>query len=167
MLNLGDTIVYPNQGVGIIAAIEEREFKGENLKFFHIKIINSTMKLITPINRVEDAHIRLVSEVKLIDDSLDKIGYYIETTENLQKSNRKEREVINNEKIKNGSFKDYLSVVCNLTQVKNCGNINANENQTLKNVKSFLEQEICQAKGISINDARAIIDEYLDLSFKI
>ena len=162
-MNLGDTVVCPNQGVGIISCIEEREFKGEKQNFYHIDMFNSTMKLILPKSRVENSNIRLVSEVKFIDQCLESIKDYNEEDEKLQKYNRKEREIVNSQKVKNGMFEDYLSVACNLTQVKNIGNINVNETQTLNLAKSFLAQEICQSKGISIEDAKTLIQGYLEL----
>lgn len=53
MFNVGDKIVYPGQGVGIISCIEEREFKGEKQNFYEIDIVNSTMKLKLPASRFE------------------------------------------------------------------------------------------------------------------
>ena len=70
MFNIGDKIVYPGQGIGVIDCIEEREFKGEKQKFYKIDIFNSTMKLTYPMNRIEDSNIRLVSESKVIDSYL-------------------------------------------------------------------------------------------------
>lgn len=165
MLNIGDTVVYPSQGIGIISCIEEREFKGEKQIYYHIEIVNSTMKLILPVNRVEASNIRLVSNVEVIDDMLEGISRYTEPAESLQKSNKKERESTNNQKFKSGNFEDYLSIVCNLTQVKNSGNINANETQTLNSAKNFVVQEIGQSKGISVDVAKELLDGYLELCF--
>ena len=83
--------------------------------------------------------------------------------DNLQKSLKREREENNKIKVKNGTFDDYLSVVCNLTQVKNCGNANSSETQTLSTARSFLVQEISQVKGMSIEAANELLDGRLDL----
>lgn len=131
MFSVGDKVVYPGQGVGIISCIEEREFKGEKQRFYDIEIINSTMKLKLPVSRVENANIRLLSESDTIDNSLKDIINHTEAVNNLQKSFKREREEESKRKVKNGTFYDYLSVVCNLTQVKNCGNANSSETQTL------------------------------------
>ena len=37
--------------------------------------------------------------------------------------------ITNSKKIKEGTLNDYLDVICNLTQVMQVGNINANEKQ--------------------------------------
>ena len=92
MFNVGDKIVYPGQGVGIISCIEEREFKGEEQNFYEIDIVNSTMKLKLPASRFENANIRLVSDSEEIDNSLKDIVNYTEEVDNLQKSVKRERE---------------------------------------------------------------------------
>ena len=135
MFNVGDKIVYPGQGVGIISCIEEREFKGEKQNFYEIDIVNSTMKLKLPASRFD----------------------------NLQKSVKREREENNSKKVKNGTFDDYLSVVCNLTQVKNCGNANSSESQTLNSTRGFVVQEISEVKGMSIEEANEFLDGHLDV----
>ena len=48
MFNIGDKIVYPSQGIGVIDIIEEKEFKGEKQKYYTIQLCNNTMKLTLP-----------------------------------------------------------------------------------------------------------------------
>lgn len=163
MFSIGDKIVYPGQGIGVISCIEEKEFKGEKQHFYNIDIINSTMKLKLPAKRFETANIRLLSDSEKIDNSLEEITNHAEVIDNLQKSLKREREENNKIKVKNGTFDDYLSVVCNLTQVKNCGNANSSETQTLSTARSFLVQEISQVKGMSIEAANELLDGRLDL----
>ena len=163
MFNVGDKIVYPGQGVGIISCIEEREFKGEEQNFYEIDIVNSTMKLKLPASRFENANIRLVSDSEEIDYSLKDIVNYTEEVDNLQKSVKREREENNSKKVKNGTFDDYLSVVSNLTQVKNCGNANSSESQTLNSTRGFVVQEISEVKGMSIEEANEFLDGHLDV----
>lgn len=45
LFNIGDKIVYPGQGIGVVDCIEEMEFKGEKQNYYKIDIVNSTMKL--------------------------------------------------------------------------------------------------------------------------
>ena len=48
MFNIGDKIVYPVQGVGVIDLIEEREFKGEMQDFYKIHLISNSLKVMLP-----------------------------------------------------------------------------------------------------------------------
>lgn len=161
MFNIGDKIVYPGQGIGVIDCIEEREFKGEKQKFFKIDIFNSTMKLTYPMNRIEDSNIRLVSESKDIDSYLEDFSKNNLTVEEIKGTTAKERMSINSKKIKDGTLKDYLDVILNLSEVMNNGNINANEKQVLNSTKSLVAEEISQSKNISLDEAKNLLDESL------
>lgn len=161
MFNIGDKIVYPGQGIGVIDCIEEREFKGEKQKFYKIDIFNSTMKLTYPMNRIEDSNIRLVSESKDIDSYLEDFSKTTLTVEEIKSTTAKERMSINSKKIKDGTLKDYLDVILNLSEVMNNGNINANEKQVLNSTKSLVAEEISQSKNISLDEAKNLLDESL------
>ena len=73
----------------------------------------------------------------------------------------KERMSINSKKIKDGTLKDYLDVILNLSEVMNNGNINANEKQVLNSTKSLVAEEISQSKNISLDEAKNLLDESL------
>ncbi|WP_195987371.1 CarD family transcriptional regulator [Clostridium sp. D53t1_180928_C8] len=161
MFNIGDKIVYPGQGIGVIDCIEEREFKGEKQKFYKIDIFNSTMKLTYPMNRIEDSNIRLVSESKDIDSYLKDFSKTNLNGEDIKSTTAKERMSINSKRIKDGTLKDYLDVILNLSEVMNNGNINANEKQVLNSTKSLVAEEISQSKNISLDEAKNILDESL------
>ena len=50
---IGDKAVYPGHGVGIIEAIEKKEINGETLSFYIMKIIDTGLKVMVPINNVK------------------------------------------------------------------------------------------------------------------
>ena len=158
MFNIGDKIVYPGQGIGVIDCIEEVEFKGEKQNYYKIDIINSTMKLKLPVNRVEFTNIRLISNSNEIDTDLSNFGDFIGNEEDIKISTAKERMMSNSKKIKEGTLNNYLDVICNLTQVKQVGNINANEKQVLNSTKSLVVDEISQSKDLSREEANEILE---------
>ena len=159
MFNIGDKIVYPGQGIGVIDCIEEVEFKGEKQNYYKIDIINSTMKLKLPVNRVELTNIRLISNSNEIDTDLSNFGDFIVNEEEIKTSTAKERMMSNSKKIKEGTLNNYLDVICNLTQVMQAGNINANEKQVLNSTKSLVVDEISQSKDLSREEAKEILED--------
>ena len=158
MFNIGDKIVYPSQGVGVIASIQEREIKGEKQYFYGINIYNSTMKLTLPISRLEASKIRLVSSCDIIDYNLNKLNKFAVSDNEIRKYTTKERMAVNSQKVKDGKLDDYLDVICNLTQVICQGSLNANEKQLLNTTKEFVIEEICQSKLISKEEATELLD---------
>lgn len=119
------------------------------------------MKLTYPMNRIEDSNIRLVSESKDIDSYLEDFSKTTLTVEEIKSTTAKERMSINSKKIKDGTLKDYLDVILNLSEVMNNGNINANEKQVLNSTKSLVAEEISQSKNISLDEAKNLLDESL------
>ena len=158
MFNIGDKIVYPNQGIGVIDIIEEKEFKGEREKYYTIHLFNNTMKLTLPLSRIEPSNMRLISDSKTLDSSLENIDKFLDDTDEFAKINFKERKAINEVKIKSGTLDDYLEVICNLTQLKKEHSLNSSEKQMLNSTKKIVIEEISQSKNLSNDEATSLLD---------
>lgn len=158
MFNIGDKIVYPSQGIGIIDIIEEKEFNGEKQKYYTIQLSNNTMKLTLPFSRIEPSNMRLISDSKTLDNCLNHINQFVVETGELSKVNFKERKAVNELKIKSGALDDYLEVICNLTQLKMEHNLNSSEKQMLNSTKKIVIEEISQSKNLSNDEATSLLD---------
>ena len=156
--NIGYKIVYPNQGVGVIDLIEEKEFKGKKEKYYKIHLINNTMKLSIPFSRVKSSNIRLVSDSETLDFRLNNIKDYFKEVEKLAKTNYKIRNEIYSIKVKSGTLEDLLEIISNLTKLKTIHNLNSMEKMILRNTKKIVIDEISQSKKISIDEASCLLD---------
>ena len=58
MYNIGDKIVYPMYGAGVIEAIEEKEILGVTQKYYVMKMPMGDMKVMIPMLNVEEIGIR-------------------------------------------------------------------------------------------------------------
>ena len=163
MFNIGDKIVYPSQGIGVIDEIEEKEFKGEKQEYYTIQLYSNNMKLTLPSSRIETSNMRLISDSKTLDNCLKHINKFIVEIDGLSKVNFKERKTINELKIKSGALDDYLEVICNLTQLKMEQNLNSSEKQMLANTKKIVIEEISQSKNLSNDEAANLLD--ISMSF--
>ncbi len=158
MFNIGDKIVYPSQGVGIIDFIETKEFKGEMKKYYRIHLLNNKMKLMLPFSRVEPSNIRLVSDIKTMDYNLKNMDKFITKDKDEINSNFKERLASNSIKIKSGSLSDYFDVICSLSQINSKHPLNTSEKQMLTSTKKILIEEICQSKSLSNEEATKLLE---------
>lgn len=157
MFNIGDKVVYPSQGIGVISDIEKREFKGEKQDYYKIKIFNNTMILSLPVSRAYVSNLRLVSDSEAIDRGLESINNAMSEKNEYKEYTSKERMVANSERVKSGSLRGTLEVIYDLTQVKINSKLNAAEKQVLKNVKDSLIEEISYAKELSIEDSTNLL----------
>ncbi|MGN0145118.1 MAG: CarD family transcriptional regulator [Clostridium sp.] len=158
IFNIGDIIVYPNQGVGVIDYIEEKEFKGKKEKYYKIHLVNNTMRLSLPFSRIEASNIRLVSDAKVLDIKLNSVKDFTDESEELAKINYKIRNEIYSNKVKSGTLEDLLEIINNLTKLKSIHNLNSMEKMILRNTKRILVDEIAQSKNISVDEASDILD---------
>lgn len=160
--NIGDKIVYPNQGVGIIDVIEEKEFNGIKEKYYKIHLINNTMKLSLPLSRLKASNIRLISDSQTLDYNLNNKRKTLEDIKQLAKTNYKERNEMYTSKIKSGTLKEQLEIIYNLTQLKSIHNLNSMEKMILRNTKKILIDEIVQSKKISECEADNLLESYIN-----
>jgi len=58
MFKKGDLAVYPAHGVGIIETIETQEVSGCRQDFYIIRILDNNMKIMVPIQNVENGRYR-------------------------------------------------------------------------------------------------------------
>ena len=64
MYNVGDHVVYPMHGAGVIVAIEEREVLGEKQKYYIMALPIGDMKVMIPMKSVDELGLRQVIDDK-------------------------------------------------------------------------------------------------------
>ena len=72
---IGDKVVYPNQGVGIVEQISTRNLTGQAEMFYLLRLTSGSMRVIVPISSVVNVGLRRVtrtSEISTIVDYLQK-----------------------------------------------------------------------------------------------
>ena len=73
MFEVGDKVVYPMHGAGIIESIEEREILGEKQSYYVLKFPVGDMKVMIPTTNVEQIGIREV----VSDEEVDKVVEFL------------------------------------------------------------------------------------------
>ena len=71
MFSIGDKIVYPRHGAGVIEGIEEKEVLGEKLKYYVIRIALGDMCMLVPMDNMETSGIREITSRKELQEIYD------------------------------------------------------------------------------------------------
>ena len=58
MFKIGDLAVYPAHGVGVIESIEIRDISGSKQEFYILKILDSNMTIMIPLQNVDSVGLR-------------------------------------------------------------------------------------------------------------
>ncbi|MEW9124551.1 MAG: CarD family transcriptional regulator [Thermotaleaceae bacterium] len=154
MFNIGDKVVYPMHGAGIIEAIEEKEILGKKRKYYIMKMPLGDMKVMIPLDTVEDIGIREIISVHEVDQV---IAVLSDDISKMPKNwNRRYR--ANMDRIKSGDIYEVAAVVRNLMLRDREKGLSTGERKMLSNAKQILVSEIVLARGIEENAAEELIN---------
>ena len=154
MYRIGDKIVYPMHGAGVIEAIEEREFLGTKQDYYILKMPVGDLRVMIPIHNVVGIGIREVIKPNDIDKVLRILrDQSVNVTTNWNKRYRE-----NMIKIKSGSIFEVADVVRSLMLREKGKGLSTGERKMLNSAKQILISELVLAKGTDQNEIEVEIE---------
>ena len=108
--HIGDKVVYPNHGVGIIEQISSRTIGASVEKFYLLKIKASSLKVMVPFHNVNNVGLRRVVR----NGEIQKILDFLTDGECLSNADWKYRFKENSERMRTGSLLEVASVLKSL-----------------------------------------------------
>ena len=145
LFKIGDNIVYPMHGAGIIEAIEDKEVLGEIQQYYVIKMPINNMQVMIPIKKISTSRIRRVVDKLVLENVLD-IFHFGESDRSMT---WKERYKSNMEKMKTGQIQEGAEVVRDLMRINKEKALNTSEKQMLDNARRIFVSEMGLIKGIT------------------
>ncbi len=157
LFNVGDKVVYPMHGAGIIEAIEEKEILGEIKKYYIMRIPIGDMKVMIPMSNVDEVGLREIVDDKEMDEVLGILKN--DQTDMSSNWNRRYRE--NLDKMKSGDIYEIADVVRNLMLRDLEKGLSTGERKMLDNAKQILISELVLAKEIEQDEAFVLLDNII------
>lgn len=154
MFFVGDKIVYPMHGAGIIEGIEEKKILGETRKYYILRVPCGDMKIMIPIGSADEVGIRSIISESQLSDIMDLLG--AESSEMPDNWNRRYRE--NMDKLKTGDLYKVAEVVRNLMRNDRIKKLSTGEKKMLTNAKQILVSEMILSGEMSQEEAERIIE---------
>ncbi len=162
MYNVGDKVVYPMHGAGVIDSIEEKEILGEKQSYYILKMPGE-VKVMVPISTAEQHGIR-----NIIDKSeAEKVFNVLEQDETEMEKNWNKRYRDNMEKMKSGNIYEIADVVRNLSFKQKEKGLSTGEKKMLHNAKQILVSELVLAEHASQDEVEELVDNKINTSFAI
>lgn len=144
MFNIGDRVVYPMHGAGIIEAIEEKEILGDKKKYYVMKMPIGEMKVMIPLDNVEKVGLREV----IGKGAVNKVFQILQGHDEVTNANWNRRYRANMDKIKSGNIFKVAEVVRSLTLREKEKGLSTGERKMLESAKQILISELVMVKGI-------------------
>ena len=160
MYNVGDKVVYPMHGAGVIDAIEEKEILGEKQSYYILKMPGE-VKVMVPILTAEEHGIRNV-----IDKAeAEKVINVLEQNETEMEKNWNKRYRDNMDKMKSGNIYEIADVVRNLSFKQKEKGLSTGEKKMLHNAKQILVSELVLAEHATQDEVEELVDNKINTSF--
>lgn len=155
MFNIGDKIVYPMHGAGIIEDIEEKEILGEKRKYFIMKMPIGEMKVMVPVDNVEEVGVR-----EIIDKvEMEEVVTVLEGSKSKMPKNWNRRFRANMDRIKSGDIFEIAAVVRNLMLLDMEKGLSTGERKMLSDAKQMLVSEMVLVCELSIEEVEDLVTE--------
>lgn len=155
LFNIGDKIVYPMHGAGVIEAIEEKEILGEKKKYYVMRMPIGEMKVMIPIDNVEEIGVREV----VGRDEIKQVFNILQGEKSKMSSNWNRRFRANMDKIRSGNVFQVAEVVRNLSIRDKEKGLSTGERKMLENAKRILISEIVLSQDIDKDEALQLVDD--------
>lgn len=138
MYKVGDKIVYPMHGAGIIEAIEEREIFDEVSTFYIMQIVSEGLQILIPTDKVDEVGLRDIVTCEVIDEMLETMKTPMDEME--KNWNRRYRNHL--EHLKTGDIFEVAKVVKNLILLDRKKGLSTGEKKMLNNARNFIVSEM-------------------------
>ena len=155
--NIGDRVVYPMHGAGVIEAIEERELSGEKQEYYVIRLPLGEMKVMVPCQNVKDLGLRLIIQA----DEVDQVLTILQGKGAEMPSNWSHRYRANLDKIRTGSIFEVAEVVRNLSAREREKGLSSGERRMLENARQILYSEIALARELAQEQVEEMVERCL------
>ncbi|MEM5795429.1 MAG: CarD family transcriptional regulator [Bacillota bacterium] len=157
MFKIGDKVVYPMHGAGIIEAIEDREFMGCVQSYYVMKLPFGGMKVMIPLNNVENIGLRQVVGMTEIN----KVFNILKDRKKTAATTWNRRVKAHMDKMKSGDIYEVAEVVRNLALQDREKRLSTGERRLLENARQILISELVLAQDIEEQSAALQISEML------
>lgn len=155
MFQIGDKIVYPMHGAGIIEAIEEKEILGEIQQYYIIHMPIGNMQVMIPVGNVSNLGIRPIADRDTMEEALS-VFHKNEADTDLPWNQQYRANI---DKIKNGDIVEGAEVVRDLIRRKQKKALNTSENSMLHNAKRILVSELVLVNGVTESQANDLLEQ--------
>lgn len=154
MFQIGDKIVYPLHGAGVIEAIEEKEILGAKQLYYVMKL--KDMQVMFPMET--NLGIRQVVESDILEDVLT----YFNQGESDQFPNPTQRYRSNMNKMRSGDIYEGAQVIRDLIRLNKKRNLAMGDKQMLDNAKQILTSELMLVKDIAQEQANNLLNDVIN-----
>lgn len=157
IFQIGDKVVYPMYGAGIIEGMEEKDILGKKENYYIIQIPVGNLKIMISVDKADHMGVREIAAAHEVTQMMNNVG----AKHIIMPENWNQRYKENMEKIKTGDLSNVAEVVRNLMLREKEKGLSSAEKKMLTNAKQILISELVLAHDIEKDRAEKLVWEAL------
>ena len=154
---VGDKVVYPNQGVGTIENISSRSFGAQFEKFYLLRLVYSSMTVMVPFSNVGTIGLRKVTR----NAEITRVLAFLSSGSCHFHADWKSRFKENSEKMLTGSLLNVAEVLKGLLLLQIEKPLSFREKKMLDRARHMLVTELTMARRIPETEAVTVLQKAL------
>jgi CarD family transcriptional regulator len=158
MFDIGDKVVHPTHGAGLVKGIKEQDLLEQYHRYYVIDLAVDDRTLMIPVSNAEEIGLRSISQQTTLSHVWDTLGAAAEI---LPDDHRKRQEHIQ-EKLKTGEAIKVAEVIRDLSALKREDHLTSFDTKLLERAQQFLACEVALVEGVQMSEAKRMIYETLD-----
>jgi CarD family transcriptional regulator len=155
MFHVGDVVVYPHHGAGVIEGISEKSVEGETRTYFVLRMCQGNLKVMVP----EDNYLQVGLRNIIGKDEVDKVFDVLGEKQSPMPTNWNHRYKKNRDKLRSGDIFQVAEVVRNLTLRDMEKGLSSGEKRMLNQAREILASELMYAVEVEVEEALHMIEE--------
>ena len=159
--DVGDKVIYPNHGLGVVERIEDRTILGTTCGFYHLRILANDTTVLVPLMNVESVGLRRA----ISDAEVERLFTQLSNGKVEDHQNWKGRFKDNSDKMRTGSIYDVADVLKSLTFLARSKSLSFREKRMLDRAKFLVISEISEVMREKTNAIEEKVDRALERSF--
>ena len=154
---IGEKVVYPNQGVATVENISMRSFGIQSERFYLLRLVANSLTVMVPFSHVGDIGLRKVTRNGQVGKMLD----FLSAGKCKCCGDWKNRFKINAEKMRCGDLLEVAEVLKSLLVIQLSKPLSFREKKMLDRARHMLITELSISRGISEDEAIRMLDRAL------
>jgi len=158
---IGDKVIYPNHGLGVVEKVEEKTILGTTTGFFHLRIISNETTVLVPVANVDNVGLRRA----ITDEEVERLFGLLGDGRIDNHQNWKGRFKDNSDKMRTGSIYDMADVLKSLTFLAKSKSLSFREKRMLDRAKSLIVSEISEVMQLTAASIEDRVNQALEKCF--
>lgn len=157
VFQVGEKVVYPNHGVGVIENVSARSFGSQYENFYLLRLICTSLTVMVPVSHVGDLRLRKVTR----NGEIGKVLLFLSNGQCRCHGDWKDRFKENSEKMLSGGLLETAEVLKSLLVLQGHKPLSFREKKMLDRARHMLITEVAVSRAVPEVEAAGLLHKAL------